>query len=81
MSDNSIRVWHLPYAIASTDAVPPPQIIPARSVSSLDYYAPERVLATGSHDIGRATVWREVDGEWKVERILSGHLHGTRAVA
>lgn len=50
-------------------------------MSSLDYYAPEEVLVTGSHDIGRATVWRMVDGEWKADKILSGHLHGTRAVA
>ncbi|GMK58359.1 hypothetical protein CspeluHIS016_0503910 [Cutaneotrichosporon spelunceum] len=79
--DDTIRIWHLPYAVTSAKAVPPPQIIPAKSVSSLDYYAPEQVLVTGSHDVGRATLWRQIDGEWKADRILSGHLHGTRAVA
>ncbi len=80
-ADLSIRIWHLPYAVMSAKAVPPPQVIPAKSVSSLDYYAPEQVLVTGSHDVGRATLWRQIDGEWKADRILSGHLHGTRAVA
>ncbi|BEI93786.1 uncharacterized protein CcaverHIS019_0602450 [Cutaneotrichosporon cavernicola] len=79
--DDTIRIWHLPYAVTSAKAVPPPQVIPAKSVSSLDYYAPEQVLVTGSHDVGRATLWRQIDGEWKADRILSGHLHGTRAVA
>lgn len=76
-----IRIWNLPYAVASAKAVPPPQVISAKSISSIDYYAPEGVLVTGSHDVGRASVWRQVEGEWKVERILSGHLHGTRAIA
>lgn len=79
--DDTIRVWHLPHLIRDAKAVPAPTVIPAKSVSSIDYYAPEGVLVTGSHDIGRASVWREVDGEWRVQRILSGHLHGTRAVA
>lgn len=76
-----IRIWHLPYAVASPKAVPPPIVVPAKSVSDLDYYAPEQVLVTGSHDVGRAMIWRPIDGEWKVDKILSGHLHGTRAVA
>lgn len=81
VADSRIRIWHLPYAVASPRAVPPPIVVPAKSVSDLDYYAPEQVLVTGSHDVGRAMIWRPIDGEWKVDKILSGHLHGTRAVA
>ncbi|KAL1410394.1 E1 ubiquitin-activating protein [Vanrija albida] len=79
--DDTIRIWNLPYAVSSSKVVPPPVVIPAKAVSSLDYYAPEQVLVTGSHEVGRASVWRNIDGDWKVEKILSGHLHGTRFVA
>ncbi|WOO85227.1 putative E3 ubiquitin ligase complex SCF subunit scon-2 [Vanrija pseudolonga] len=79
--DDTIRIWNLPYAVSSSKVVPPPVVIPAKAVSSIDYYAPEQVLVTGSHEVGRASVWRNIEGEWKVEKILSGHLHGTRFVA
>ena len=57
-------------------------MLPAKSVSCLDYYLPEQVFVAGTHDVGRVQVWqRDVMGSWNLIRTLAGHLHGIRAVA
>ncbi|OCF74968.1 hypothetical protein I204_03815 [Kwoniella mangroviensis CBS 8886] len=80
--DETIRIWHLPPLLTLTpSSIPQPLVIPAKSVSCLDYYPPEDVFVAGYHDIGRVQVWKKKGEEWHLLNTLSGHLHGIRAVA
>nr|XP_018264697.1 uncharacterized protein I303_02874 [Kwoniella dejecticola CBS 10117]OBR86855.1 hypothetical protein I303_02874 [Kwoniella dejecticola CBS 10117] len=80
--DETIRLWHLPALLTLTPAlIPQPLVIPAKSVSCLDYFPPENVFVAGYHDIGRVQVWRKAAQDWQLLDTLSGHLHGIRAVA
>ncbi|WWD16533.1 hypothetical protein CI109_100960 [Kwoniella shandongensis] len=80
--DETIRIWHIPSLRTSSETtVPSRLVLPAKSVSCLDYYAPAGILVAGSHDVGRVHVWKKKQEGWEVIHTLSGHLHGIRAVA
>ncbi|OCF37122.1 hypothetical protein I316_01027 [Kwoniella heveanensis BCC8398] len=80
--DETIRIWHLPPLLTLTpSSVPQPLVLPAKSVSCLDYHPPSEVFVAGYHDIGRVQVWRKKAEVWGLVHTLSGHLHGIRAVA
>ncbi|WVW80126.1 hypothetical protein I302_102101 [Kwoniella bestiolae CBS 10118] len=80
--DETIRMWHLPPLLTLTpSSIPQPLVMPAKSVSCLDFYPPEEVFVAGYHDIGRIQVWKKKVDEWQLLNTLSGHLHGIRAVA
>ncbi|WVQ83632.1 hypothetical protein IAT38_005773 [Cryptococcus sp. DSM 104549] len=81
--DETIRLWHLPPLQTLSPQTPSPLILPAKSVSCLDYHAQAGVFVAGYHDVGRVQVWRRKGAgeEWGVVHTLSGHLHGIRAVA
>jgi WD40 repeat protein len=55
--------------------------VPASGVSCLDYDDNEKVLATGSRDIGKVQIWKRTEMKWDVVHNLQGHSHGIRAVA
>ncbi|WWC87868.1 uncharacterized protein L201_002766 [Kwoniella dendrophila CBS 6074] len=80
--DETIRMWHLPPLLTlAPKSIPQPLVIPAKSVSCLDYFPPENVFVAGYHDIGRVQVWKRQGEEWQLFDTLAGHLHGIRAVA
>ncbi|RXK40396.1 hypothetical protein M231_02229 [Tremella mesenterica] len=80
--DETIRVWHLPpLQTIHPTSLSVPLILPAKSVSCLDFCPAAEVFVAGSHDIGRVQVYQKSGEEWKVVQTLSGHLHGIRAVA
>ncbi|WVF68610.1 hypothetical protein IAT40_003380 [Kwoniella sp. CBS 6097] len=80
--DETIRIWHLPPLLTLIpSSVPHPLVLPAKSVSCLDYHPPSKVFVAGYHDIGRVQVWRKTSQDWTLVHTLSGHLHGIRAVA
>ncbi|WRT65681.1 uncharacterized protein IL334_002626 [Kwoniella shivajii] len=80
--DETIRVWYLPsLTTIHPSSIPDPLVIPAKSVSCLDYYPPAGVFVAGYHDVGRVQVWKRKGNNWDMMHTLSGHLHGIRAVA
>ena len=75
-----IRIWDLSHALIQNPSLP--LILPAKAVSCLDYHASEGIIVVGTHDVGRVQVWaKDTEGKWSLTHILSGHLHGIRAVA
>lgn len=73
-------MWPLPCHWA--ESAPTSLVLPAKAVSCLDYFPPEQVLVSGTHDVGRVQVWqRDIAGKWNILHSLAGHLHGIRAVA
>lgn len=79
---SSIRIWDLPPLSQPTRrSARLLHTINSKAVSCLDYFAQDKVLTVGYHDVGRVQIWRQVGDVWQSSHVLNGHLHGIRVVA